>query len=156
MPTNQVGNQVSYNPYPGADCTPGQSGPQSSGYGTTNGYGTAYACQGYPTAAAVGTGPTVTATAGPDGTVALTWAALANATQYRVYRVSPGSSLLATLPPSAGGATMSTVVTGQTPGSVVTLQVQAVGMNGQETAIAASSVGSAAPAVVVPQGMTPR
>jgi len=153
-PTNQVGNQVSYNqaPYGGASCTPGQYGQQPAAYGSsTGGYGTGSGCQAYPTAS-VASGPTVTATAGADGTVTLTWAAVASATQYRVYRVSPSTSLLSTLQPSAGGATMGTVITGQAPGSAATFQVRAVSANGVETAVAASSVGSGSPALVAPQG----
>jgi len=98
------------------------------------------------------TGANVVATVGADGTVTLTWTPVSFALQYRVYQVSTGA-LVATVAQSFGSVSISTTLSGLTPGSTVTYQVRAVGTNNTETAITATWTNTGT-AVAAPTNLT--
>jgi hypothetical protein len=94
------------------------------------------------------TGATVTGIAAADGTVTLTWTPISTATFYRVYNVST-NSVVATVSQSSGSVSISTTLTGLTPGSSQTYQVRAVNSIGQETVVTATQTNTGA-VVVAP------
>jgi len=117
---------------------------------TTNYYSTYDQCinQG-----ATGTGSSVVATVGADGNVTLTWSTVSYATGgYRVYEISPANILLQSVAQS-GSVSITSILTGLTPGTSITFQVRAVSSTGVETAIPATATTTSA-TVAAPTNLT--
>jgi len=98
------------------------------------------------------TGSNVVAIVAADGTVTLTWTPVSYATSYRVYLVST-NTLVAQVAQSAGSVSISTTLSGLTPGSSQTYQVRAVNVSNQETAIPASQSNTGTTVVAPPTGL---
>ncbi len=101
-----------------------------------------------PVPATAGTGvgfnPTVIGTASTLGNVRIVWPPVASVSSYRVYRSESGGAgsftVATTVNQSPGGATISAVVSGLTPGNDYFFQVRGIDSTGREIPIPGASI----------------